>query len=241
MRRGTLKVGKYPRLIDVQFGKRSQRDYRHDRKCHPGRNSLNRQRRVDRAGRQSGDGRDFDGVVNEAKFRIALRHLAEQLALAIGEMNRDFSHLQVEHDIAALPRPREHKGGAEGRMAGEGEFVSDREDAHADSALALDGDVAREHERRLGEIHFARQRLHFGVAQAGRVGEDRQPVARKRAGSENVNGDERIALHRRNSIGAASAIPCAARSVTRSALEDFRAPCHNRCSARAAACDGVEQ
>ena len=71
-------------------------------------------------------------------------------------------------------------------MAGEGQLLLHRKDAHADAPLAFDGWIARQDERGLREIHFLGERLHLGVGQSAAVEEYGQRIAFERTRRENV-------------------------------------------------------
>jgi hypothetical protein len=103
--------------------------------------------------------------------RIVLGHLAESPVVAIHEAHRDWPDLELERYLVDAARVRENERRAERRMAGEGQFLRDGEDAHGNAAFAFDRLLARNDERGLGQTHFAGERLHLGVGEAARVGE----------------------------------------------------------------------
>ena len=84
----------------------------------------------------------------------------------------------------------EQDRGADGRMAGEGQFAAGREDAQP---RGVDGIARRQHEDRLRQVEFARDRLH-----ARRV----EPVAIEHDG-ERVAGEGDVGEHVERVIGAA--------------------------------------
>ena len=74
-------------------------------------------------------------------------------------------------------------GGAERRMAGEGQLPAGRENANA---RRVTGAGRRQHEHRLREIELARNRLHFRAAQPVRSEHDGERIAAERPLCENV-------------------------------------------------------
>jgi hypothetical protein len=55
---------------------------------------------------------------------------------------------------------------------------------------SLDGCVAGQNERCLGQIGFARELLHFAVAQATSIAEDRELIALERAAGKHIKLDK---------------------------------------------------
>ena len=115
-------------------------------------------------------------------------------ALLAREVERDQAGLLLEHqpvagDLAAMAnaRPRQHEGGADIGMAGERHLGLGREDADFGR---VGGVLGRQHEGRLGEVEFGRDRLHLLGREAARVAEDGQRIAAEFAIREDVHGDE---------------------------------------------------
>ena len=69
-------------------------------------------------------------------------------------------HQPVARDLAAMAnaRPRQHEGGADIGMAGERHLGLGREDADVGGVRRV---LGRQHEGRLGEVEFGRDRLHL--------------------------------------------------------------------------------
>ena len=107
-----------------------------------------------------------------SKLRGILAHFAKNLAAVFRvEGNRDLAGLQIQHHFRrrhSAPGANGH-GGAQRGMPGERQFFQSGEDADMHAALALYRGFAREDKGSLREISLARQRLHFGIAQAARV------------------------------------------------------------------------
>src|SRR5438270_14038788 len=85
---------------------------------------------------------------------------------------------------------------AERRMTGERQFFRDGEDADFLSCLIFSGGIARQDESCLGKIHLTRERLHFVIIQAARVGENGERITRQRCQGEDVKLDEFVSAVR---------------------------------------------
>src|SRR5664280_1254863 len=75
-------------------------------------------------------------------------------------------------------------------MSGEGQLFAHGEDAHLVAFPMFDGCVARQNERCLGQIGLARELLHFAVAQATSIAEDRELIALERAAGKHIKLDK---------------------------------------------------
>ena len=75
-------------------------------------------------------------------------------------------------------------------MAGEGQFLDRREDAHARMVLRLVED-----EGRFGKVHLPRDRLHAARRQFARASDDGERVAGERGFREHIDDFEVHACH----------------------------------------------
>src|SRR5438309_10797742 len=85
---------------------------------------------------------------------------------------------------------------AECWMTGKRQLFRDRKDADFLSLLSFSGRIARKNESCLGKIHLTRQRLHFVIVQAARIGENGERITRQRRLGENVNLNEFVSAVR---------------------------------------------
>ena len=109
---------------------------------------------------------------------------------------------------------RERPRGTDRRMTGERKLVKRSEDAHTRNALRS---RRRQEERRLGEIHLASDRLHFGVVESGSVEKDGERVAAEDPVGEDVDLNESIlATHDVAPERRASALVSPSRAASRS-------------------------
>src|SRR6516164_7838651 len=79
-------------------------------------------------------------------------------------------------DSAAVSpaEPREHKGGADIRMAGEGKLGAGRENSDFGGVRGI---ARRQYERRLGQIELGRNGLHLLRRESLSIGDDGQRIA----------------------------------------------------------------
>src|SRR5438552_13214671 len=89
---------------------------------------------------------------------------------------------------------------AERRMPGERQLFRDSEDADFLPFLSFSSGIARQDKSCLGKIHLTRERLHFVVVQATRVGENRERVSGQRRLREDVELNEFITAVRHKNL-----------------------------------------
>ena len=152
--------------------------------------------RLDQLGREAANlrhdlGRDFIAELQRLRRRQPGRHDRSNLAR---DVERDQAGLLLEHQPIAregpavtLPGARQHEGRADIGMAGERQLGLGREDADLGGMRGIPG---RQHEGRLGEVEFGRDRLHLLRRQALGVGDDGQRIAAERPVGEHVDGGE---------------------------------------------------
>ena len=94
----------------------------------------------------------------------------------------------LEHQPVAAPaHARQHEGGPDIGMAGEGQLGLGREDADMGGVRRV---LRRQHEGRLGEVELGGDGLHLLRRQALGVGHDGQGIAAEFPVGENVDGLE---------------------------------------------------
>ena len=111
-------------------------------------------------------------------------------AVLARQVERDQAGLLLEHQPVAArrPMPRQHEGGADIGMAGEGQLGLGREDADLGGVRRV---LRRQHEGRLGEVELGGDRLHLLGREAFGVENDGQRIAAELPVGENVDGLER--------------------------------------------------
>jgi hypothetical protein len=119
------------------------------------------------------------------------RHLA-RLHRARRDLDQPGGLLEAQKSVRVAPLPGQHEAGADIGVAGEGQLVGRGENAHPRRIGRIGG---RQHEGGFAEVELPRQRLHVGVRQAARVGEDGQRIAAEAGVGEHVDGDEGVGFH----------------------------------------------
>src|ERR1039458_9057 len=175
---------------DVQLLQRGQRAERDHGERHSGRDGLDGRVLVEFRHRKTKYLGDSGMLVQLTECRFRLTHLAEEQAIALLEAHSDFADLQIEYDLIRIRVLAQVPGGAERGMSGEGQLFVHREDADLVAFPSLDGCVAGQNERCLGQIGFARELLHFAVAQATSIAEDRELIALERAAGKHIKLDK---------------------------------------------------
>jgi hypothetical protein len=84
-------------------------------------------------------------------------------------------------------------------MSGKRQLFRDREDADFLPFFGFNRGIAREDESCLGKIHLTRERLHFVITQAARVGEHCERITRQRRLGENIELNEFVTAVRHKS------------------------------------------
>src|SRR5438874_8557278 len=85
---------------------------------------------------------------------------------------------------------------AERRMPGKRQLFRDGEDADCLPLLSFSGGIAWQNERCLRKIHLTRERLHFVIIEAARLGENGERISRQGGLGEKVQLDEFIRVVR---------------------------------------------
>src|SRR5438128_11624142 len=88
---------------------------------------------------------------------------------------------------------------AERRVPGKRQLFRDSEDADFLPFLSFNVGIARQDESCLRKIHLTRERLHFVIIQAARVGENGERISRQQRLGEDIKLDEFVtALRHKN-------------------------------------------
>src|SRR5205085_2857226 len=138
--------------------------------------------------------------MNAAKHRITLRHFAKDCVLALGKAYWDLSHPQIKIYFFVAALPVKKRGRAQGRMPREWQLFCHGEDAYFYSVLPFNLRIARDNKSSFREVGFARQALHFRVAQAAPVSKDGKLVPLERPLCKHIQGDKRNPAHGRSSL-----------------------------------------
>src|SRR5438552_550970 len=85
---------------------------------------------------------------------------------------------------------------AERRMTGKRQLFRDSEDADFLPFLSFSSGIARQDESCLRKIHLTRERLHFVIIQAARVGENGERITGQRRLREDVELNEFVTTAR---------------------------------------------
>jgi hypothetical protein len=125
----------------------------------------------------------FEGEAGE-QVGAVLRHLDRHRADAL--LERQAGGAVLRRDPAQV---RQHRGGADRRVPGEGQFRLGREDAHLGRVARV---LGRQHEGGLGEVELARDRLHGAGREARGLGQHGELVAAERGVREHVGDDEAV-------------------------------------------------
>src|SRR5262245_31654204 len=101
--------------------------------------------------------------------------------------------LEAQQPIAIPALSSQDPAGSNIGMAGEWHVGGAVEDAHARGVRCV---LRRQHEGRLAQIEFGRERLHLAVTEAACIWKNSQRIAAEAPVSEHVDSHERIGAHR---------------------------------------------